>query len=285
MAYKYFIAFVLLSFLVSCEKDDSQEIPSFLHIEKIGFNAESGQGTDSVVITDAWVYCDQELVGAFELPATIPILQEGKHQITIKPGIILNGIAATRAYNPFFKSFDIEVNLIQDSIVEVFPTSGYTTTAQFEWNSKGEEDFESGIISLDTMLVSQTNIKRTNSVVYQGDYSGWIQMVDTQSYFIAKSSTAFTLTPGKHCILEMHVYNPDVMLAVGIYSNLPGGTIMKTTYCYVNTGDDWKKLFINLTAAIDDYPSATSFNVFFESALGTKLSEANIYVDNIKLVY
>lgn len=285
MAYKYFIAFILLSLLVSCEKDDVQQIPSYLHIEKIGFNSESGQGTDSVVITDAWIYCDQELIGAFELPATIPLLKKGSHTITVKPGIILNGIAATRAYNPFFKPFDIELSLVEDSVIEIFPTSGYTTAANFEWNSKGEEDFESGIISLDTLLISKTNIKRTDSVVYQGDYSGWIHMADTQSYFIAKSSTEFTLTPGKHCILEMHVKNPEVLVAVGVYSNLPGGTIVKTTYCYVNTSDYWKKMYINLTAAIDDYPNATSFHVFFETALGTDVEEANIYLDNLKLVY
>ena len=61
------------------------------------------QGSNFKAITDAWVYVDDGLIGAFELPATIPVLAEGKHKLEIRPGIKLNGISSTRAPYPFYQ--------------------------------------------------------------------------------------------------------------------------------------------------------------------------------------
>lgn len=89
-------------------------MPSYLYIEKIGLNTQYEQGTASHKITDAWVYVDETLIGAFELPATIPILTEGLKKITIRPGIKLNGISNTRAIYPYFTPIVKDIALVRD---------------------------------------------------------------------------------------------------------------------------------------------------------------------------
>ena len=98
-----FLSFIFLS-LSSCEiYNPSEDEPSYIHIDSISLTTDyTAYGTASHKITDAWVYVDNELIGAFELPANVPVLKSGVHNINIRPGIKLNGIAATRSYYPFF---------------------------------------------------------------------------------------------------------------------------------------------------------------------------------------
>jgi len=49
----------------------AEPIPSYIHIDKIDLTTDySSQGTSSNKITDAWIYVDNELIGAFEMPVT-----------------------------------------------------------------------------------------------------------------------------------------------------------------------------------------------------------------------
>src|ERR1035437_8225163 len=88
-------------------------IPAYIHIDKIGVkvNSDGSQGSRSNKISDAWVYIDEQLIGCFELPATFPVLYEGKHEIKIRPGIKVNGIAATRTPYPFYTIYDSIIHL------------------------------------------------------------------------------------------------------------------------------------------------------------------------------
>ena len=91
--YNIFLLFSVI-LITGCEpKNDDELVPSYLHIDKIDVTSNYQQGTSSSKITDAWVYLDGTLIGSFELPATIPILTEGKQNITIYGGIKLNGIS------------------------------------------------------------------------------------------------------------------------------------------------------------------------------------------------
>src|SRR5580693_7824504 len=105
MTKKYFslkaIVIYCLSILViylfnSCNLfDPPSAIPSYVHIDSIGFTSYYlTQGSNSHKISDAWVYVDQQLQGVYQLPATFPVLATGSHEIDIKAGIEINGIAS-----------------------------------------------------------------------------------------------------------------------------------------------------------------------------------------------
>jgi len=160
-------------FLSSCEKLVHDEgVPSFIHIDKIDFDAGIAQGTDSAKITDAWIYIDDDYLGTYELPATIPLLKSGTQNITIKPGVILNGISATRSINLFMKNMKKVVDLKPDSIINIPLSTSYVSNAKFVWNSVGQEDFEQSGITIDSINSSTTNIFKSKEDIFEGDYSG-----------------------------------------------------------------------------------------------------------------
>jgi len=120
----YFIIILSLIFLVSlstsCRKfDGDQTIPAFIRIDTISLTSDYfTEGANTHNISDAWVYVNDQIIGAFELPALIPVLAKGTNKLEIRPGIKLNGISSTRAPYPFYKPFitQYDVNIMHHKI-------------------------------------------------------------------------------------------------------------------------------------------------------------------------
>ena len=71
--------------LSSCKDKSDDLIPAYIHIDSISFSNTTGLAlTNSHAITDAWVYINDNLVGAFELPVTFPVLYENLNSVRIK---------------------------------------------------------------------------------------------------------------------------------------------------------------------------------------------------------
>lgn len=276
--------FVLLVFLSSCKVFDPEEsIPSFIKIEKVNFDAAFGQGTDSVVVNDVWVYVDDEAIGAFELPATIPILKSGEHKVMLKFGVILNGISATRSINPFFSTYTKSIVLVPDSIITIVPNVTYTSNTKFIWNSVGQEGFEDGGVTLDSVKGSEGNLVKSSTTVFEGNYSGQIHL-DTATPFIAiGSTTLFPMPTGgsKSKLLEFHCLNTTTPIKLGILAILSNGTITQVEYLEVHPGPHWKKIYMNMSQLLEPYLTYKSYRIYVTGSLGDK-TQADIYLDNIK---
>ena len=139
--------FGLAAFLSGCNIiNPAEPVPSYIHIEKITLSTDpSVEGTSSSKITDAWVYVDGNLLGCFELPVTFPVIGEGVHTITVKGGIKVNGIAATRAPYPFFTNFVQQVTLTQKQVTAISPVVHYVSG--ISWTNSNAifmDNFEGG---------------------------------------------------------------------------------------------------------------------------------------------
>ena len=150
-----FFVLVFLFFWSSC--DLKVAIPSYIHIDymAVSTSAHPLYGSSSSKITDVWVYADDQPIGAFELPATIPILMTGVHTVTIKPGIKIDGISELRSIYPFYMPYTASMNLVAgiNNAIKINPTVVYSSSTIFQW----EEDFEQGI-SIDSANFSDTTI-------------------------------------------------------------------------------------------------------------------------------
>ena len=71
----FYRAFGVLLVLVSACKDQPEAIPAYLEIKPFVVNAEGAAGWQK--ITEAYVYVNREYLGAYSLPATVPVLAEG----------------------------------------------------------------------------------------------------------------------------------------------------------------------------------------------------------------
>ena len=141
------IALLLLTSIISCKKEDINDIPSYMTIEEITLDENSTHN-----ITDAWVYIDDNLHGVYELPANFPILTQGKHKLRIKAGIKDNGIAGTRIPYPFYSSYiEEEHEFNPETIMSITPIVSYLESTVLDDES---EDFDGNGLNLDTDSVT-----------------------------------------------------------------------------------------------------------------------------------
>jgi hypothetical protein len=271
--------------MVGCDdKITKDDIPSYLAIDTIILSTDySNQGTASNKITDAWVYVDNNLIGAFELPAkAIPILAEGTHTITISSGIKLNGIASTRARYAYYKNYTVKINLVRDSIIKIHPTTTYTDNTIFEWM----EDFEDGSTSLERGSSSQAGLERisTDSLVFEGSNCGKAVLRDSSVFFEVKTISAFDLPLDDSPVyLELN-YRNNIDFWIGFYANEISVTTQRSIL-KLNPTNEWKKIYFNLTPWINQFTNAKNFNIFFGFNRNYGDPEGIIYLDNIKLVH
>jgi hypothetical protein len=288
MTLKYTLLLLFaVSFLISCEVINPEEqVPSFIYIDHISVDAKIGQGTDSSDIADAWIYINSELIGAYPLPVKIPILREGVQNIEVRSGVIINGIAATRSINPFYSYQTKTVELIPDSVVNLSVETDYNPLVKFVWNSIGQEGFEEGGISIDSVKGSTTKIFKTTSEIYEGGYSGQIHLDEDHKIYIGQSNKKFVLPKqGKAVVLEINCKNVSNHFVIGMFVEMAGGNITIANHLIVNPSSDWKKLYVNFTELVSNYPEAVNYRVFFTSELESSNTTADIYLDNIKLMH
>ena len=281
--------FFLISILgfSSCEIiNPDEDIPSFIRIDKITVNAHQGQGSDSAYIADSWIYIDDQLVGAFQLPALIPILHQGAQNIEIRSGVLLNGIAATRTINPFYAYQKKVVTLIPDDIVKIDVETTYNPLTKFVWNSLGQEGFEEGGISIDSVNGSSIKIEKTSTEVYEGGYSGHIHLDKDHKTYIGQSTEKFVLPRGGQAVvLEINCKNTSNHFVIGMFVRAVDGKITIVNHLVVNPGKTWKKLYVNFTELVMQYPQAADFRVFFTAELEPTNTTTDVYLDNIKLIH
>ena len=120
---RFILFLTTLLFLFSCEVINTEEdIPSTITIESIEVD-----GNHTSKITDAWVYIDNEFQGVFPLPANFPVLKTGELEIIIEAGIKKNGISSSRENYPFFTSFEVNRELLENQNTSFSPTSDFAS--------------------------------------------------------------------------------------------------------------------------------------------------------------
>ena len=278
----------LLFFLQSCEKfSGDQNIPAYLKIDSVYITTQpSLQGSPThkaiIDITDAWVYVDDEFLGAFQMPANFPVLKEGKHKVTVFAGIKKNGIAATRGAYPFYAPIVLEVTFKPDSTssVGILHTT-YLSSANFLWM----EDFENAGISLDTTPRSSYAIGKTpigSTLTFEGNHSGIITMDTVNKKLEIVTHSSYTI-PNAPVFLELNFnINTNLIIGTVVYDNQT--IIQEPVITLVPTNGKWKKIYIDLTNAVNATAGATAFKVYLSNTYTSGTLNGQILIDNLKLV-
>lgn len=200
-------------FITSCHPfKGNQEIPAYLHVDTFLLTTNYGiEGAASHKITDVAVYIDDDYQGYYEMPATIPILERGKHKLTLMAGIKLNGNSSTRTTNPFYVPYIIEDYEFTEKVVDtVTPSTRYypidNSDIHFDWM----EDFERQI-SFETPAYSDTTITRTDRDTPEvwtdkegnSHYSGYVWIEDTLTFMITSPKIYGLPDQGNSIFLEL----------------------------------------------------------------------------------
>ena len=276
---------VLLTFLsfYSCDSIDKEEpIPAYIHIDSTYFSAnEDSFGSNSHIIKDVWVTVDQKFVGTFELPATFPVLSAGNVDVSIRAGIIDNGISNTRAPYPFYTPYNIKLNLTPEVIDTIIPVFTYPPTGM---GISFIEDFESSKLIFDKSSNANIGYTRTNdpAEIFEGKFSSKSELLENGDFFEITTKDFYNFSAGKSVYLEMN-YKTDIILSIGYYVVSSTHTQQKSVLNLFPT-DEWKKIYINFGNEINFDPINSSYKVYI-GAQQYQDETSKIYLDNIKLLY
>lgn len=288
------IVMFMTAFLPSCNKfKGSQEIPAYLHVDTFLFSTNYAiEGAASHKITDVSVYVDDGFQGYYELPATIPIIERGRHELTLMAGIKLNGNSTTRTINPFYVPYVIDNYVFEEKMIDtVTPTTSYYPIDESDINFVFMEDFERPIL-LETAAYSDTTITRTDRDAPEcwkdkegnSHYSGYMWIGDTLNSFCIMTPPLEDLPDqGNSIFLELDYKCTDIF-KVGLFAKISKEEAIDLIY--VNPSESWNKIYVNLgpniTNAASDNPEY--FRVFISGSVDEG-SNAEYYFDNIKVVY
>ncbi|MEI7596054.1 MAG: hypothetical protein WCK02_09920 [Bacteroidota bacterium] len=280
----FVILFAFIFSFSSCEIINPEEtIPSYIHIDSISFKTLAGEGANTKQIKDAWVYVDNQSIGCFELPATIPILASGEHKIDIRPGIKLNGISATRSLYPYYKPYITTLNLTPNSILQVDPSTSYLDDVNFKFI----ESFEPSGIYFEKSSNSDTNINitsTTNITINQGSYAS-IFVNNDRKLFECINSLNYPLSKyGSPAFIELDCKS-NIPFTIGVFVNNPTQSIQRPLVV-ITKSENWKKLYINLTGVAQEERNAIDYKVFFGAQWDAQygVDTGYILIDNIKLI-
>jgi hypothetical protein len=274
--------------MVSCNVIDKPEtVPAWIEIDEFDFTTSSAEGTDRHKIKDAWVYVNSNLSGVYELPARIPIPENGSTKIDIFPGIHKNGIQADHDKYPFYTAFSATMNLEPDST--------YIVTSAIEYQDNLNmwiEDFEDPSMDFDASADSDTSMfigkpSQFNDLL-EGD-AGVIHM--SSSNYLCQMNTdevSFVNLPRNLTIpayLEMD-YKCNFPFEVGILSKDDQlSSFVRTPLITINEISTWNKTYLYLPDVTNFYPSATEFQIYIRVFNTAGVDGIEIMVDNLKVIF
>lgn len=290
------LLFSLLAIHTSCEViNPAEEVPFFVKVDKIDvctadscYDESIERGTNRHNLPDAWVFANDNLIGAFELPATVPVLAKGNVKISVQGGIKSNGIIGDAQQYNFFEPDDTTINTTPGETYQFNPTLTYRSRL-FYWHEQFEG--ENSGIKMQAHFSSDTTIQivKDSSEVFEGIGSGYAVLSDeTHQVFRGESSEPISLPRGVFTYVELH-YKCNNPFSVGIVSKPAGNPedfdfalTLRSTLNEATGLLEWRKVYIDISPSIDQSVGGPR-HLMFEMFKIT--NQAELYLDNIKVVH
>lgn len=285
MKLSFFGVFGFGVLISSCEVINPKEsVPGYLHIDSFTLNTDyNTQGSASTQgISDVWVFVNDNLVGGFELPATVPVLSTGDINVKLRAGIKNSGAANLRREYPFFNLAEENISLSAQEVVSLKPQISYYSSLNFAFI----EDFEGSNYGISTTSGSiPLWVSNQSAECIEGQGSLKIEVHD-QETFRAQSNDVFVLPKqGKEVYLEMD-YQSTGYIEVRLIANQSSGVPTETSVIILYpSGEQKKKVYLDLGPIVSTEVSAASFTLAFLAYNATNQTHSVNYIDNIKLIH
>lgn len=277
---------LMLALCSACNTvDPKADTPGYITVEEFVIDNDAGSSDLDIRsdgITDVWLFVDGELQGAYELPATFPVLESGVHEIELYPGIKQNGISNSRRVYPFYQSTVLDNYDFQAFNNDTLPlkTFYHEDPITVAW----EEDFEGSGLDLEYHPNSiPIKLIEEGENVFYGDRSGGIVLEGDTTFFEMNSPLLSDLPDrGSPIYLELN-YKCNHEFHVGVYM---ANKTSQQSLVIVNPKDYWNKIYIDLTEIVHvNSAAAQNFNVFIGIRKLDVSFKAEVYIDNIKLIH
>ena len=285
-----FLILSLLVLFISCKKEEDKAIvPAYLHIDQFVINADFNKdGTESEKITTAWIYVNDVMLGAYDLPAEFPVIANGPTKISVEAGMNLNGIARLRTPYPYYSFYNQQIDLTPDRVhylnvgVDSLPHGDYINYL----NLTVIENFENPGFGLEPTPKSDTTFikvdKSEGAFVFKNEptNSGLISL-KPQHIFEVVSISKFDFVPVQNYYIELN-YKSEIPFTVGVFMDR-GFEIIQAPVVEVFPSENWNKIYINLITELGQ-TQPVDYKIFI-GAINHETSTKEIFIDNVKLVY
>lgn len=261
---------------------DLEMAPAIITVDNLIFDAGNFPGGSTADITEVWAFNGNEFIGAFPLPARIPLLAAGPTEIRLEAGIRQNGISSTPDFYEFYTPVERTLDLVPGEVIDLgSPTMTYRNDVQFGFI----EDFEPARDRVFTNIIRGTlGLTAQQEVVRSGSFSGRIAMGEDNAEVLLSTDPTF------RDLLETRPY---VWLEVDFRSDAPtrfgiSGNDGFETVRFFDPGffpqSQWTKIYFNLSETIFR-SGLEEYRFELNSILPEDLMEGDVYLDNIKLLY
>jgi hypothetical protein len=280
-----FLGFVFFQ-VSSCDLiDEPEEIPSYIQIDTIRVQSQmNSEGSSSHNIKDAWLFVNNQLIGAFELPMRAPVLEEGEQLVEVFAGIDDNGVIAIPEVYPFYDRYRATKTLKRGEVLVVEPTVLYNDDAVFGFI----EDFELGnLFGADIDGNDLTRIEITNTGKFEGQRSGVILLNEENPIFEHGTANFYELydenNPTSPVYVELN-YKNNIPFEVGIIGFENNALVEKVYVTGMNPSDKWNKIYINMSLDINSM-KADNYQIVIRAIKPQNVETGEIFLDNIKLLH
>lgn len=287
-----FIIAIAACLFAGCDIINPEEpVPAYLHLPGVSVQtAEAVEGTASSNITEAWVSVNGDFVGAYALPATLPVIAEGTAEVIVQAGVKDNGLGSTPDIYPFFNNFEVVTELQPNIADTIRPVFEYSENTQFAFI----EPFEEGAHIFEEIRRGSINqMSQETDGAFEGR-SLRIELDTTASIIEAATLDRYTgLTSNTTTSVYLEVnYKSDIPVTFGIIGHQAGGLPGAGEAVFLsgfNPSGEWKKIYFNLSVAVVE-SRLSEFQIVFQAAIPVEQGqfardEAVVMMDNIKLLH
>jgi hypothetical protein len=294
MGFRVFIPALLaaLTFLSGCDRE-TEPIPSYIRIDSVSVKTLAGQGNPIHEISALNVFIDEQFIGVYEIPCTLPVLFTGKHKLSVIPSVRINGVVNQHVVHRLFKRADTTIDLMEGKITAAGNIIlQYKDNIEFPW----VEDFEDGNSELVRLYSAKgdTSYITTEAFSLNGRYEGntrcmkvVIAAADTAKTVDMASFKYFGNLPfmGTDIMLEFDIKTPVPVQVAMIRKNSSGKLYLPYVYLF-ETGGKWKRFYINLIYELYNQPADTEIQLLISPIKTEEIkTEQIILIDNIRFSY
>ena len=294
MGFRYTLPLLtlLIAVVSGCDKE-IEPIPAYIKIDSVSVSTTAAQGNPIHEISAVNVYVDEQFMGLFEIPCTIPVLFSGKHKLSIIPSVRLNGALNQHVIHRLFNRTDTTINLVEGKITETGNINlTYKSNTEFAWL----EDFEDNNSSLIRWFSSagDTSYITTEPFSLNGRYVGntrcmkvVIGAADTAKTVDMASFKYFGSLPlmGTDIMFEFDIKTPVPVQMAMIRKNSSGKLYLPYVYIF-ETGGEWKRFYINLIYELYNQPGDTEIQLMLSPIKAAEIKASQeIFIDNIRFSY
>lgn len=279
-----YVMILALAFAPGCDTEE-EPIPAYIKINPVQLTTTEEEGSNSHKIEYAFIYVNEEFLGGYFIPSTIPVLQEGPVTIQLDPGIKANGLAFNPDIYPFYQRYEVNVSLRPGEVTEVNPQTKYRENCAFPI----QEEFNASnhIFTADIDEDPSTVIEVSSVDGFEGN-SGRIELTQANPSIIFGSDfnrNDLSSLPNNGTAVWLEVnYKGGTEMIFGVIGIDEFGNPESFPEYGVNRSADWNKIYFDLSQIIREQ-RFVAFQIFGAATLPSGASNATVLIDNIKLVH